>query len=1199
MSIIANINARSVSADGRFIRIENSYKDYTEDLKQHFTNIVRRGGSDHFISTFNDIDSIVLKFNNNINNLKAVMEDIKNIPTLYSWLSAVLCAVIYGFDGQNSLHIKSIPFETTNALGNVTAIQGMEYLKVWKEKFDAINSDASQDRQATQSTNTNESDATYTDGQGNGFNSSHSLNLLAFGDDYSDFLGCFSDYYFVVPLREFNLSTHNRATQWKNKYFEMCSNHDNLETYLKNNLNVRQKILLNLSAMSISNTAPKPLKLVKAIIQRYVDINSCKINIMASPPAFMTICGVQFYKTSTITDLDSLIAENIYIGLDIKNDGKKIYRATYPITDVFVESLKEQSTYVDNISFRINTDNENKITGAEFGFKYHSNLRFLTIGTNGPTVSGNILYEYSVARTYDVAHIRNIKKLQTLCMYPNLPSEYEDRCSNYTYFSVQDSNILTTGIKGFEQIDLSNGTFYGNIDNTGDKKLILNKFDGADDAVYRKKRTFFSKKNNEVNTIYTTTATVPEHFIEVRDNQGRNCGYFLNIRTLDNDIPPLLSSSETVDFKISVTNSLPEGKNKAYAYIDYGSSTSCVKFRINNGDLIDTMITNCCTLRTLLAEYAKNDYKLFINDPVLNNHTKFMSISNIYDCEEGIRDYAVYRDGWMPVTKNLTGYESIDVLSSGKVELAKTANKSATIIINNLCYIIACNAVSMNCNEVYIVPSLPSVNYKRHFFNILTDAIRNIKKMFPKLTIHNTLDTDSNDSLQFLFESIAVSNGIDTKIPGSVMINIDMGDGTTDMSAIYIDMNQNVRICGHSSIEYAGKNLIKTTVRDIMKNCVSKEVVEKMLKGELNYGDSLFTPDNEKDEQDYEGKVNNLIKSFFNNNGVLLSENQQNYDSWENKVMDILAISNLKENIDQKVAANLILRYMLLMPVIKDFIKVAKKIAGVDDDVSIHIKFVGGSAKGIKLLNVIDSHRSTKAGDILIKYFKKEFGDSTQVDGVAPAKNPKDGKDILIDGLAMLKVDRNIAGTYTITPNNVAGNQIVAVNWKEEIDPLYYDKLGDTIHQNALNVPFTSLTQENNSIQVAQDKNKRIINSPGSYYNSKINNTDGLFNEFTDYFNNEIYEKLINDGDGNPDIIEMLIQNFANNASPGMKSAIVREMIYDSFVYATRSDIYPEMIKSAIFMFTTSKILSDYHGRFRSDYPIKSTEDVTGYEFGG
>ena len=71
----------------------------------------------------------------------------------------------------------------------------------------------------------------------------------------------------------------------------------------------------------------------------------------------------------------------------------------------------------------------------------------------------------------------------------------------------------------------------------------------------------------------------------------------------------------------------------------------------------------------------------------------------------------------------------------------------------------------------------------------------------------------------------------------------------------------------------------------------------------------------------------------------------------------------------------------------------------------------------------------------------------------------------------------------------------------------------------------------------------------------------------------------------------MLIKDFINKAERnGMKPAINAELLpglpNNSFYRATHASIYPEMMKSAIYMFSISRLLSDYYGKLCETFKL-------------
>ena len=130
-----------------------------------------------------------------------------------------------------------------------------------------------------------------------------------------------------------------------------------------------------------------------------------------------------------------------------------------------------------------------------------------------------------------------------------------------------------------------------------------------------------------------------------------------------------------------------------------------------------------------------------------------------------------------------------------------------------------------------------------------------------------------------------------------------------------MDKSGEKNVCGYSSVEYAGKNIMKRTIRDVLTH-TTRANAEIMLRGTPSY-QAMFTVKEASDENKYRDCVSNLLNDFYEADGKLRDEPAI---QWENDVMDILSITRLSSKLDQKIAADLIMRYLILMPVIKDFI---------------------------------------------------------------------------------------------------------------------------------------------------------------------------------------------------------------------------------------------------------------------------------------
>lgn len=1215
MPIVTNIRQDGLGAAKFIMYSENTHVRYANFVKKHFNVGAIDGDSDHFVNIVNKVMHIAGIYNANptVETIDFTIKPEFVKPSggaLRSWLSAVLCCMMYGCDDRNNtdIHIANKCFKD-GAVPSQT-IPGLRYLEIWKNKFH---------NNAGGHGNSNDGTVANLDGAG-GLEpgcKKDSFNYVTMDSlaphavlGYHNMVGAFHDQLFVIPLKEYDLDgVPGAVPEWKKKYKFLCGTKDNCNQFFDrlNGLNIKQKIFLNLSARSINAVAlaPTPLKLAAALISRFVTLpDEITASLDAKKkgiPGFKTISCINFYKTADTLELDGMVSDTLYLGLG--TDGT--FRATYPLTPMSVNALKSNKIKIQNMTLKVNTDfgDPLKVISAKVVFNIGTKLSFiaspnLTAGGVAP-----FPFVYPIDRTYKAENIRWIQGLPTICMYPNLSSDMENRCAKFTYFSRKGAYILLNTVRGLgEAIDLTKGgLFLGSLDG-GVKTSKLIDFSPDAAAPYKNVTAYGSI------ALSTTTASKAEHFIRVSDELGNQClGYVLNLRTLaDGDIPSLLADGAPgVNIGIDPPRiKLPAGNaaEKLRAFIDFGSSSSYVRFGIGDrpiaaASLNESLVQDKCTLRRCLTEYASTEYKSVINDPENNCFHKFLSNASRYNPAMPLTNELPYIDAWMPIMNSYKDHPGIQNIStSHKTDISVSGKEPIIpkVILNNLCYTIACNAVNNNCNKVEIVPSLPSDDYFDNLLSVWDTVVSNINDIFPDIKFINCLKMGNH---HLLYESVAVSLGNAVPAANELSINVDIGDGTTDMSAIYFDAKCHINLCGYSSIEYAGKNLMKTVVKDVLENAGVS--VERIFIGDLDgfpYGPPMFKP-NGGEKASYKKYISDMINVW---------NTTHDNDMFESKVMDILDIATLNSGVgahDQKVAANFILRYMILMPVIKDFIHTAIKIAGniyKPKDSTINIYFKGGAAKGIELFSSIDKSidkRKKNAWHLLEEYFANEF---TKQEGnklanhVSVTVSKDNDKQILIDGLCKL----NTLGSNL----DFAGAVVNKVEWNDKVNPKYIEIFGkdDSPHKNAIRVPFQAVLLAGDKVDTNESKslNQIIINSITSYFE----NPDNPFEEFKQFFNAEIYGKLIDNQDTDADVIENLIVGFANNAPDRMIAEINSELSAtpgNSFVKATKSSIYPEMMKSSMFMFTISKLLSKYHGPYNDGHTIRDNNDVPGHEFGG
>lgn len=1258
MSIIANINPLQTAMSNRLILIGKDGESYGNALLNEYQD-ANSSSSDHFISTFKDIDRVAKEYTDELaqgadGNVSAVLNNIvrkiHNTRNLSRWLISVMCAFIYGCDEGQDLDVQSVAFEendsanpgnyipalqmrtrdhsyipaTQNAINNGQTYQ-LDYLRIFKGKFKTANGNFNNYNSFPQDVN------------------DHGLNVLSFAQkkenyDYIQTLGTFSSRHFVIPMKEDDLNGWNNQPTWKKKYQELCSAADRFLTELQTPdklLSIRERVLLRLSAQSIGAGASAAMLLVKALLEKYVSLDvGGTIVSLKTVPWYKKLCGVQLYKINDSVDLEKILNKTIYMGYESKR-----YYALYPFSEVLVTALKNKKCTISNISLDVekNPNDVMDVQKAVLSFDYTSKFLFLQGRTVGGTfadtsieVPGTKIY------TYDEDHIVGIQSLRTLCMYPNLPQQYEGNCQKYHYLSLEDADIMLGTLTNprTRNIDLYESRFVVR-DANGQKSIILDmenakNIDEDHNGAQLPGVTaikVFEDKSGTKKKIYTTEVNAPEHFIEVCGDT-ESYGYIMNIVLPGyQTIPPLLEESPGQNQFAVNMDVVPQAPSAGTlrAYVDFGSSSSCVRYlEPGHGANLQDQINPESILRMLLVGYGDiaKSYQFVINMPGLNSLSKFQSISAMYNENSGIKiDYLPYRESYMPVTNNLREYivEGLSTDVSHKTDLVDggVTVVSPWVIIHNICYLVACNAASKGYGTVYIIPSIPSKKYQVALKNAWNDAIATVANGifgFGGNFVH-TLNTNNE---KCLYESIAISSNQKAGAANELMIAIDIGDGTTDMSAIVVDNNER-NVCGYSSVEYAGKNLIKQTIKDIM-NAATVDNARIILAGAHGYP-SLFRPKKPENQRAYDTSVTNLLTDFFDSNGTRKAKPDE---KWENDVIDILSVATLNNDIDQKIAANLIARYALLMPVIRDFILTAIKIANspiiktkkdeygapvldadgnpvqiteekkrLPEGSNITITFYGGSAKGLNLLNLIDKRGSKKAWDLIEQYFKNELTKCGQYN-IATKVSQLDGKDVLVKGLSALTVTppANAGGLFNIAISGVLPDtDDDAIKWAETVDPCATEYFGQptSVHKEAApgeatetdkehqEKRFVSVLEMGNSVPDTTKANTAKIETKTFYFH---NEREG-FDKLKAYFEDELYKKLIDNHDNMPDAIETVLIDFLDtNRHTRIYDSAIKELNgpRGSFVRGSKSSIYPEMVLDTVFMFAISELLALHHG---------------------
>ncbi|MDE6034292.1 MAG: hypothetical protein K2G36_00040 [Ruminococcus sp.] len=892
------------------------------------------------------------------------------------------------------------------------------------------------------------------------------------------------------------------------------------------------KIKLYLSAKSMPDD--KPLKVIKDIINIYF-----KYDFPDNIPA-KKICDVKFFCME-----GNYIPEKIFSNeINLVRISEK-YASLYPLTPQIVSDIESGICYIKNIKMKIYESGNREPTNAEAVF-LEATLCYKVKFTGVNSETGFADYTFYRNESYDTQHIKYVEGLRTFCMYPDVPLEYEHRFRQYTFLY----NLSSTLSGKSEPTGASNAPLP-----SGAETVNLANHDKLCYQVVNK----------------------PIHFIEALFCDAKSSGYILNLRTAEKNFEPLLFPEKNVSINLSAKSSEKTG-NCMYAYIDFGSSSSAIGYRINNGELSMTNISGKMpVVRKLLADYDSESYKYYIN--LINEERDNIPSVNVNTGDKETSGAFPFHLGFVPYTRRFTNFEKrnlyIDVSHKSEM-ISEDIHKSTTSIIYNICYIAVCHAINSNCDRLVILPSFPNEGYADKYFRLWKLITEEINKICD-INISNLLSANER---YLLCESIAVTNGIDRIGENVLNISIDIGDSTTDMSAVFRTGND-IKVCGCSSINYAGKNLLKESFGVMIKSIgkkndasiFGKRVTDFIMGSGKNHDNPFVIPVSEE----YKTEIikNEICRKFYPNNQ---RGGKPRNESWQNNFMELLEHVKINTadgkaelnksytgSADTKIKADLIMRYAVLMPVIKDFTETSLKMCESNENTVINIKFYGGGAKGILL---VDSFTSGSFMKTISEYFRFSFNRAcfTEVPDI-------DAKKQLLKGLSRLKVYIDKSGKYNVM---VDDNNINFISDWHEIKP----KNNNIKGKRALYCEELGLFTAYDSRQLAYNMNQR---------KNMSNYIGNIKYDFITYAQ-EITDIFITDEKLKAYFENSFIYKHHDSKNDFIKEKSCAEKIKASFMLASEAEIYPEMIRNATFMFHMNRLLSEhfecgFSGTAVTDFP--------------
>lgn len=1063
---------------GSFYVVSDNMQKYAEMAKEKLSININAdsSGSDHFINTMREISELEKIYENE--SMEKVMNRLCSSAELMSWVSIIFSMIIFGKTDGNSIEPVTIHF--SNA----------PYLKVWKNKFQNGDNDAENI-------------------------SNDGLNVYEFiPGDVTSMAGCYSNKYFVIPPKEV---TRDNAVLWK-KFYHMLMDSANFQNALNNDINEIYKIMLMLSANSMPDNTP--LRIIKAIIFNCISLNSI-FDIEEELP-HKVINNISFFSTNLDYIVKNPFTDDIYL---VSSENR--YFSLYPFSNQLIGYIEKGRCVISKIRIKIPKSNNMVILFTDINYY----ITFFGDKNQEKTA----LCKIALSKKYEDNHIKEIVNLGTFCMYPDIPLEYENRCSQYIYLSNEASVIE------------SDNMYNDRISRVYIPKNILNNIPGSSE-------TAMLRYNIRLNFI---SSPKQHHIIKINDSDNNYTGCILNLRTLSKNYPAFLSTENVTNISL-LADSIHVNKNSnMYAYVDFGNSTSAVGYRINNGVLqTDDIKGGEPLIRKLLTVYDKKSYSIFINSSDDYKLNKIPSYLINYDSYDLINDFLKYSLILMPLTGNISETEnaglqiSIDFKPkcSRTVYYTKTGSKyhydskcgcgtyylcvldeavrmglkpckqcifesnmdKLHIMIFNLCYIAVYNAVTKNCSNIFIFPTFQNEKCYNTIYSIWSLVIDKVRDIF-SVNVINMLKCNKK---YLLYDSVASIEDIKSVGNNVVITNVHMGDSGTDMSAIFIDKFGSKKLCAYSSVSYGGKNLLTSVVSDMLSHIELKQDAETFFFG--TNGKKAFINFPESDEYS-KNIAKKICLQFFLNNKRKGKPRNKNWHYYFSHLLDRAKVNTSTGDnaMDIKARADLLFRYAVLMPVIKDFILKAFTLCDSDENTVVSIEFSGGASQGLIIADEITDKR-------FFSNIKDYFRSSFRLNDLSVSDN--NPKKQIIEKINEYSISVDDKGIYNIDTSS-------------------------------------------DLLSVLDSKVQVHINSSGS-----------LFNDFDKYIS-EIIARFIPDENMSQLFKNSFVDSPAESTRNETKAQLSQKQNGSSLILAEESEIYSEMMRNTAYMFEAVRLIANHFGK--------------------
>ncbi len=916
-------------------------------------------------------------------------------------------------------------------------------------------------------------------------------------------IGCCSEKFYILPAVEIQRT----GAAWEELYDKLLTA-PQIRTALRTGISKVIAVRLLYSAKSLEGSA----------VFRFLRnlITDCIAPDIAATYRENTPCqhigNMDLFCTTGSVMPEAALADDIYLTL---THGK--YRAFYPFSPEFANAVDIATASVDKISLRVLlSDAEKPAHGAVVSGTFRGQVQFNDPNTGDVSV---VPYLFHENKRYDQSHLHFADTAGTFCMYPDLPVEYEDRCSKYVFFSNLNSTVTGRSEEAVPAFS---------------DRAVISAFTGDKLCVF--------ESNRQLHTIPVKSSISDAY-----------AGYVLNLRRCNRDpLSPLLPDFETVQ-QIDASHEPANPSGRMYVYIDFGSSSSVIGYKYGNAGAFQTksIMGRTSPVREILGQFDRRSYYGYLNFPSFYDQVDVVSstILKFSDDDEKGMPFP-FRFGIVPFVQHLSYFENIgmEVHTSHKESLSRSVIRPHTkAILMNLCFAALCRAVDENCEEAVLLPSFPNVSYEGNYKNLLDMILEEIHgTIFPDLkTMHLLGCRDS----YLLYESIAVSNSSVYLGDRTLTVNVDIGDLTMDLSAVYYDFRDGVHtktVCGYSSLKYAGKQLLKRSVCDMLLQIGARAGEENsaaemkaFLTGE-NGEKAVLAPKRGEDLEDYQVLVELLCRKFKPSK---LQDGLPADHSWESIFTEMLGKCEVApDDCDGQLKADLLLRYAVMMPVIRRFIETSVKNCELTQMPAISICFYGGGSKGIQLLDRLTSDFRLK----MSAYFTQCFGNCS-------ISIPEDAAKIrLLSGLEKPEVFEENDGRINVKLAAFRSNS----DWSR-INPKEINYIRSRMRAEAL--PFSDDDTPEKRQQKRHDPQFFLKAADG--FTGWKQYVQEAISAFTDGEIAELLNKALDHVEKDPKIVNAI------------KASLVSGESDSAFIMAADSDIYPEMIESVAYLLETGRVM--------------------------